>query len=91
MVCEVFPGVSDLHDLERAVWRVQELDLADAPLRHGVERRAAPAPLQQADGLRCKTESSSNLRYVPTIKLWVCVAVMPKCGLTSRSMNKRQL
>lgn len=48
--------LSGLHDLEGAMGRVEELDLADAPLRHGVKRRAAPAPLQQADGLRCETK-----------------------------------
>lgn len=59
MACECDFGVFicvGLHDLEGAVGSVEELDLADAPLRHGVERRAAPAPLQQADGLGCETE-----------------------------------
>lgn len=52
----------DLHDLEGAVGCVEEFDLADAPLWHGVERRAAPAPLQQADGLRCETRDKTGDR-----------------------------
>lgn len=42
---------SHLHDLEWAVGRVEELDLADAALRHRAERGATPAALHQADGL----------------------------------------
>lgn len=58
-VLYIFVG---LHDLEGAVRRVEELDLADAPLWHGVERRAAPAPLQQADGLRCRDRTQAGVR-----------------------------
>lgn len=39
------------NDLEGAVGRVEEFDLADAALRNGVQRGTAPATLHQTDGL----------------------------------------
>lgn len=43
-----------LHDLEGAVGCVEELELLDGALRDGVESGPTPAPLHQADGLRCR-------------------------------------
>lgn len=50
--CRDGKGVSPhSHDLEGAVGRVEELDLADAALGDGVQRGTAPAALHQTDGL----------------------------------------
>lgn len=52
----------DLHDLEGAVGRVEELELFDGALRNRVEGGATPAPLYQTDGLCCKhtTRKTTN-------------------------------
>lgn len=63
-------GDDDSHDLEGAVWCVQELELLDGALRDGVERGATPAPLDQTDGLGCnktqhKRKTSQAARTPP--------------------------
>lgn len=49
-----------LHDLEWAVGCVEELELLDGALRDGVEGGPTPAPLHQANWLRCKQASENN-------------------------------
>lgn len=53
-------NVADLHDLEGAVGRVEELELLDRSLGNRVEGGATPAALHQADGLRCKTQGHKH-------------------------------
>ena len=52
------------HDLEGAVGCVEELELLDGTLGHRVEGGATPAPLHQADGLGCGTQSVEKVEVL---------------------------
>lgn len=61
-------SIVHLHDLERTVGRVQELEFFDGTLGNRVESGTTPAPLHQADGLGCKHTTNSSNRLAATLR-----------------------
>ena len=59
------------HDLEGAVGCVEVLELLDGTLGHRVEGGATPAPLHQADGLGCGTQSVEKVEVLDQRSLGV--------------------